>query len=388
MPACFACSATHIALRSAAMVLLLASARIGLAQESLADRIAAASPGDVIPVPEGSTTRPLRIERSVTLRGISPEQSLLEVTADAPALSATDKAEVTLEAMTIRWQLDSSQPDPGPPTAIYVKDAVLTLRNCRIVAAGNGKRCPGGILADGFSRLSLENCTVEGFEFAVNVSGGAEASVADSVIRKPGHCGLSVFSDSRLSVERCIVAESAFHGLRSTGGILTASDNLIVHNRNRGIYLGNKSAQATIRGNVFLANETGISGFAQTQATIERNVFLDSGYAAIDSRETCLLKIAANVLQGNRRGIVLHRDGDAPYQLKVGSNTFWDNGQDVENLEMPQDALALDPQLVNPEAGQFSAAAPPVVAARHGLSEETSTASLWERWQQLAQPSE
>ena len=101
-----------------------------------------------------------------------------------------------------------------------------------------------------------------------------------------------------------------------------------------------------------------------------------------------MLKIAANVLQGNRRGIVLHRDGDAPYQLEVGSNTFWDNGQDVENLRMPQEALTLDPQLVRPEAGQFSAAAPPVVAARHGLSEETSTASLWKRWQQLAQPSE
>src|SRR5690606_22723161 len=126
----------------------------------------------------------------------------------------------------------------------------------------------------------------------------------------------SVFSDSKLTIARCIIAESAYHGLRSTGGTLIATDNLILHNKNRGIYLGNKSAQATIRGNVFLANGTGISGFARSQGTIEQNVFLDCEYAAIDSRETCRLNISDNFLQGNKRGIVLHSEsGD--HQLQV-----------------------------------------------------------------------
>lgn len=366
-----------------ASLLLLTGGRSALAETTLPEQLAAARPGTVVEIAEGTTADPLTIDRSLTLRGVSPEKSMLEVTADRPALSVTGKAQVTVEAMTIRWQLDTSAPAPGPPTAIYVKDATLTLRNCRIVAPAGGKRCPSAVLADGFSRLTLENCTIEGFEFAVNVSGGAEAGVTDSVIRKPGHCGLSVFSDSKLTVTRCIIAESAYHALRSSGGRLTASDNLILHNSNRGVYLGNRSAQATIRGNVFLANATGISGFAQSEATIERNVFLDSTYAAIDSRDTCRLTITANILQGNERGLVLHSQ-TGEHQLQLGSNTYWRNGVDVENLELPEEALTTDPQLTDPGSGAFGATAPAVTAAGHGLDGESAATKLWERWQQLS----
>src|SRR5690606_10935694 len=183
-------------------------------------------------IPAGATHEPLTLNRCLTLRGTSPEQTTLEVTADRPALTVTGKAEVTVEGMTIRWQLDT-RPPTGRPPAIDVKDATLTLKNCRIVAPAGGKRCPSAVLAVGFSKLTLENCAIEGFEFAVNVSGGAEAAVADCLFRKPGHCGASVFSDSKLTIARCIIAESAYHGLRSTGGTLIATDTLILHNKNR-----------------------------------------------------------------------------------------------------------------------------------------------------------
>jgi hypothetical protein len=369
-----------LSLRAGHFALLLGMANVLLAEDGLPQQIAAAREGAVVEVPAGTTHEPIVVDRPLTLRGVSTDQSILDVTADRPALTVADKAAVTVESMIIRWQLDTSEP-AGPPTAIYAKDATLTLKNCRIIAPAGAKRCPSAVLADGFSRLTLENCTIEGFEFAVNVSGGAEAAVGDCVIRKPGHCGLSVFSDSKLTVTRCIIAESAYHALRCTGGTLIATDDLILHNKNRGIYLGNKSAQATIRGNVFLANATGISGFAQSEATIERNVFLDSTYAAIDSRDTCRLKFAANILQGNERGVVMHSQ-TGQHELQFGANTFWRNGVDVENLELPEEALTTDPQLAGTQSGAFGATAQTVTAAGHGLSDGSAAARLWERWRQ------
>jgi hypothetical protein len=363
-------------------LLLLVVARTAPGQDTLQQQIAAAAEGGVVEVPAGTSHEGVTLERSLTLRGVSPERSILEVTDDRPALSVTDKADVTVESMTIRWQLDTSEP-VGPPTAIYAKDATLTLKNCQLIAPAGGKRCPSAVLADGFSKLTLQNCTIEGFEFAVNVSGGAEAHVADCLVQKPGHCGLSVFSDSKLTATRCIIAESAYHAVRSTGGTLIATDNLIVQNRNRGIYLGNKSAQATIRGNVFLANATGISGFAQSEATIERNVFLDSTYAAVDSRDSCRLKIAGNILQGNERGVVLYSE-TGKHHLQLGSNTFWRNGVDVENLELPSDSLTTDPQLADPQAGIFAASASGAKEAGHGLSDASAATKLWQRWRRAA----
>jgi hypothetical protein len=40
------------------------------------------------------------------------------------------------------------------------------------------------------------------------------------------------------------------------------TDNLIINNANRGVYLGNKSARGTIANNVIIDNGTGIGGIA------------------------------------------------------------------------------------------------------------------------------
>jgi parallel beta-helix repeat protein len=45
-------------------------------------------------------------------------------------------------------------------------------------------------------------------------------------------------------------------------GTLNMTDNLIINNANRGVYLGNKSARGTIANNVIIDNGTGIGGIA------------------------------------------------------------------------------------------------------------------------------
>lgn len=366
----------------AGLFIVLTGSTVNADDADLARRVSSAKKGATVPVGGDVSTQPLVIRQSVAIQGNSADTSILEVTTDRPAISVTDKAKVTIENVTIKWQLDTSEPEPGPPSAVWVKDADLTLKNCKLIALGNGKRCPSGMMADGFSKLTLENCTLEGFEFAVNVSGGAEATAVDCVIRKPGHCGLSVFSGSTLVVRRCIVAESLYHGLRSTGGTLTAADNLILHNKNRGIYLGNKSATATIRGNVFLANATGISSFAQSAATIEGNVFLDNQYAAIDSRDTCLLTIDGNILQENERGVVLYSDS-GEHHLALGTNTLYNNRIDAEGIDLPEETHRRDPLLEDREHGRFVASAEAAAPAKQGLADADPLARLWSRWESI-----
>ena len=83
--------------------------------------------------------------------------------------------------------------------------------------------------------------------------------ISDCLILNPGHCGITVYSGSTIDVARNIITGSRYHGVRSTGGTLNMHDNLIIRNKNRGIYLGNKSASGHVSNNVILGNGTGIS---------------------------------------------------------------------------------------------------------------------------------
>ena len=353
------------------------------AEDSLSARIEGAKDGDTIRVGKGTFNETIKATRSITLRGKSTDESVIVLTADEPALTVTENATVTVESMTIRWRLASSEPQPGPPSAVFVKDANLVLKNCRLIADGNGKRCPSGLMVDGFSEVALKNCRVDGFEFAVNVRGGGQGTVSDCVFLRPGHCGITVFSGSELTVERTIVAESAYHGLRSTGGKLTATDNLIINNRNRGMYLGNKSAEVDLSGNVIVGNGTGISGFAHSSGSIRRNVILGSEYAAVDARDTCALSIEANILSGNTRGFVLFAES-GKNRVDLKSNTFWRNETDTENCDLPRDALLVDPRLADPTNGQFETGTTEVRAGGHGLENPAPIAKLWRKWTDLS----
>jgi nitrous oxidase accessory protein NosD len=257
------------------------------------------------------------------------------------------------------------------------------LKNCRIVAAGNGQRCPAGLSMAGFSKVNIENCRFEGFEFTISCGDGAEGSIVDSVILNPGHCGISVFSGSKLEVSRCIVTGSEYHGLRSTGGTLIAHDNLIVKNKNRGVYLGNKSAHGKLSNNVIQGNGTGISAFAGTDVAIENNVILDNSYSGLDSRDACPIAVKNNIFADNTRGFVLFAES-GKNEVRLGRNDFWKNETTVENIDLPDDSLQVDPQFAAAAEGDFSVGAATLTEAEMGLADATVIRELWKKWQEIA----
>jgi nitrous oxidase accessory protein NosD len=202
------------------------------------------------------------------------------------------------------------------------------------------------------------------------------------VVVNPGHCGISVFSGSKLEVARCIVTGSEFHGVRSTGGTLIAHDNLIVKNKNRGVYLGNKSAHGKLSNNVIAENGTGISAFAGSDVAIENNVIVGNSYAGLDSRDTCPIAVKDNVFANNTRGFVLFAES-GKNEVSLGRNDFWKNETTVENIDLPEDSLQVDPRFVAAKEGDFSTGAAELTAGGLGLTDAGAISELWKKWQAI-----
>jgi beta-lactamase regulating signal transducer with metallopeptidase domain len=339
-------------------------------------------PDGIVKISAGVLRAPIVMEKPLVLQGEDRDKCVLELTANSPAILVTSKQPAVIDSVTIKWQLESDEATKDPVAAIAVKNGNLTLRNCRIVAPANFKRCPAAVYASGFSKVQLENCTFEGFEFCINYTGGAEGAIRDCRVLNPGHCGITVFSGSKIEVARTIITGSAYHGLRCTGGTLLAHDNLIVKNKNRGIYLGNKPGNGKIENNLIVENGTGISAFGQTEFTIANNVIVNSSFSAVDSRSTCPITVKNNIFQDNANGFVLFAEGKN--LVKLEQNTFWRNQKDAENVELPKNSLLVDPQFEAPDQGNFAAIAEDVIAAKQGLTDPEVFVKLWEQWKSVS----
>jgi parallel beta-helix repeat protein len=165
------------------------------------------------------------------------------------------------------------------------------------------------------------------------------------------------------------------------------TDNLVITNANRGVYLGNKSARGTITNNIIIGNGTGISGFARSNVKVENNIIADSSYAGIGMRDSCSLTIRDNIFQGNQRGLILIEEGSRNGNT-VGINTFWRNKVDTENMDKAAGSINADPGFVDAENGDFSLKPGPVLQQKQGLTNPEIFKVLWKRWQNRADKNE
>ena len=364
------------------VLLWLPAATVQGQQDSLQKQIESAKSGGSVSVAAGSYAEPLSIVRPVSIKGASRDEVVCEVTANQPALTVAAKRPVTIDSVTIKWQLASSDATGESATAVLVKDAHLTLRNCRIVALGNAKRSPMAVSASGFSHVKIENCEFEGFDFTIGYSGGAEGSVTESIIRDMGHCGISVYTGSTVRVSDNVITGSKYHGVRCTGGEMQVFNNLIVNNANRGIYLGNKSASGRVRNNVIMGNATGIGAFANSDVAIQNNLILNSEFAGLGTRNSCKIMVKNNIFQGNAQGIVQFAEGGRS-MVKIAGNCFWDNETPAKDIQLPKTSMMTDPQLADVANGQFAVTNAEVQKKRHGLTKTEPFTGLWEKWTQL-----
>ncbi len=357
-------------------------------KSKLQQLIDAAKPGDTVVIPKGIYVDPIDINKPLALKGASRADCIFEVSANRPAIFVDTKGKgiVTIEAVTIKWQLATSDRCEYP-FAVAVKDAKTQVRNCRILPLCNFKRCPVAIKSTGFSELAIDRCRFEGFEYTVCFGEGTEGTIQNSLVIDSGHQGISLYSGAKAKIIGNVVTGSKYHAVRSTGGTLQMKDNLIVNNANRGVYLGNKSAAGTIANNVIIGNGTGISGFARSRVRIENNVIADSSYAAIGMRDSCGLSVRNNIFKGNQKGLIVFEEGGRGTN-RVQRNTFWLNEIDTENLDKTANSITADPNFADPNAGDFSLKSGPVLECKQGLTNPQIFEALWKIWKNSADKNE
>jgi nitrous oxidase accessory protein NosD len=352
---------------------------------SLERLIDSAQPGETIIVPKGVHTEPVTITKPITLKGESRNDCIFEVTANMPAVFVDTKGKgaVTIEGLTIKWQLATSDKVENA-FALGAKDSKVEVRNCVFHPLGNFMRSPVAVRAVGFSNVDVNSCRFKGFALPVFYNEGTEGSVRDSVIANCQSQGITLFSGATVDVVGNIITGSNKHAVRNTGGTLRMHDNLIINNANRGVYLGNKSARGVISNNVIMGNGTGISGFARSRVKIENNLLLNNDFAGIDMRDSCIFSIQNNILLGGSRGLALFKE-TGKNSNKIGRNTFWQNAVDVENFEEAPDSVMAEPAFADAANGNFSLKEGPVLEHDQGLTNPEIFKTLWKKWESLSQ---
>jgi len=350
------------------------------ATNELQQMIDSTQQGGMVIIPKGVYTEPVTVTKPLTLKGESRNDCIFEATSNQPAISVDTKGKgkVIIEALTIKWQLATSDRTEYP-FAVAVKDTRAEIKNCYFQPLGNFKRCPVAINSMGFSELNINRCRFEGFEYTVCFGQGTKGTIRNSLVMDSGHQGISLYSGATAEIVGNVVTGSRYHAVRSTGGTLNMTDNLIINNANRGVYLGNKSASGTISNNVIIGNGTGIGGFAQSKVKIENNIIADSSYAGIGMRDSCSLSIRDNIFRGNERGWILFKEGGRNGNT-VYRNTFWRNKVDAENMDKTANSIITDPAFVDPDNGDFSFKSGPALEQKQGLKNPQVFKSLWKRW--------
>ena len=337
----------------------------------------------IIYIPAGTFEGTILFSKSITLIGADRNTTLLTVQADAPLINVPRKRNVTLKSLTITSQRETSERCDPPACAIMAKDSRLMVRDCAVIALGNTKRCPLGIYIQGFAEVQLLDSSIEGYDYPILYGEGSEGTVKGCIIKNSGSSGFMSHAASEVTIENNLFTGSAKHGIRSTGGTIHVKNNLIIKNRNRGVYLGNNTAHGELINNAIIGNGSGISAFASSDLEIENNVILGNGFSGIDTRTSGQIRVKNNIIADNSKtGFAVFEDGST--RFKVGKNTFYENGQPSTDYKLPSSTIVEDPNFADPDNGDFTVGNKTVKAAGHGLTNPEIISTLWKKYEELS----
>jgi hypothetical protein len=156
---------------------------------------------------------------------------------------------------------------------------------------------------------------------------------------------------------------------------LNAKNNLVIANKNRGFYLGNKSARGTIKDNVIQGNGSGISAFAESAVKVQNNFIAGSDFAAVDMRDSCRLTVERNLLVKNARGLVLFPETGKDRNT-IGRNASAANPIETEKFPKPPELVKVEGEVAE---GEFAMEK----AKGFGLTDPAKIKPVWERWTAL-----
>jgi len=335
-----------------------------------------ASSGDTIVIPAGTYTDPITIDKELTLDG---RDAVLEIKSNRPAIQIDTSKAVVLRNLQILQRAETKPQQGDRPYAVYIYEGDVLIEDCTFKGTGSSAASPCAVLATEQSILNIKNSRFDGFNFTIQFGNESSGSVEGCLIMNPGHCGITVAGSSEVSLTRNIVTGSRYHGIRCTGGEIIADSNLVIANRNRGFYLGNKSAFGTLSNNLIIDNATGINVFANSKLSIINNVIIGSSYAGLAIIDTATVDFENNVITQNERGVIGFSavKGETPSIKLRGENIAFDNATQSEGIKLPSELIGVDPQFKDSGSGLF--AAEENKAHGMGLTNPEAMQSLWKK---------
>jgi nitrous oxidase accessory protein NosD len=352
---------------------------LSITDTTIQELVDSAKEDSTIYIPAGTHEGAIVLNKTIRLLGADRDTTILQAEADAPLIMVPKKQNAVIESLTLKSQLETSERTDPPGCALLVKDAKATLKGCAVIALGSSKRCPLGAYVQGFSEVQLLDSVFEGYAYPIFFADGTEGLVKGCLIRNPADCGFMSHAGSEVTIDGNIFTGSGKHGVRSTGGTIYLKNNLIIKNRNRGIYLGNKTTHGNIVNNAILENGSGISTFASSDVEIENNVILENGFSGIDTRAYGRIQVNDNIIADNEKtGFAVFEEGSRKF--KVGKNTFHGNGEPGTDYTLPSSTLHENPMFADAADGDFTVGNNTVNSAGHGLSNPAAITELWEKY--------
>ncbi len=220
--------------------------------ESIQAAIDAASPGDVICLSPGEWVENLVIEKSITLRGIGANETVIRGLEDGlPVLGieSAEEIEVTIEALTV-FGAKAGEPRTWQEGGIRVSRRAHVMISNATVKGNAG----AGISIGGLVQITVSDSTVEGNgEDGISAWGSTQATVSGSTVEGNGRAGISIGNSAQITIFGSTVAGNRGAGIRIWDSARSAiTDSLFMHN-SQGIFISD-SAVATIEDNVFRDN--------------------------------------------------------------------------------------------------------------------------------------
>ncbi len=259
--------------------------------------------------------------KSITIRGQSPEDTIIRTNASYGFLFSQSKGSV-IEGITIASGVKSKD-KRRTDAAVLVRNSEITLRTVHIVdndGLEELKRRNGDVYVDGIAGVAVRE--------------GGKLLIEDSVIRNNSSHGIILYrSDPTLdddqataTVLRTLIADGAHPtskaGIRATGDSILNVQLSQIHNHRNGIEFFDVSTGSVTNSSISRIKHNGLTRATAGAVQITNNVFFDIGERGVVSDGVLNLALSNNVFYANAEGISLYHYGE-PYPGSY--NAFFGN---------------------------------------------------------------